>query len=175
MSLEKILCSENVLESINDNLEYLFELIPELKFMVGFEHKNPHHHLDVWNHTLYALSLSINDFEIRLVILFHDIGKPFSYTEGDVRHFKNHPIVSSEMSRKILERLNYDKKFIDEVCYLVRYHDDPIKTKDIEENIELAYKRYLVQYCDTYAHHPLKLEKRVKYLNRTKERLEKNK
>ena len=169
MSLEEILCSENVLESINDNLEYLFEMIPELKAMVGFLHKHPHHHLDVWNHTLYALSLSPNDFEVRLVLLLHDIGKPYSYTEGEVRNFRGHPIVSSEMARKILKRFNYNDNFIEEVCYLVRYHDSPIRMEKILENGELEYKRYLVQYCDAYAHHPLKLEKRIKYLRRTKE------
>lgn len=45
--LESILMTEDILESIYDNLEYLFNLIPELKDMVGFSHKHPHHHLDV--------------------------------------------------------------------------------------------------------------------------------
>lgn len=36
MTLEEIFNTENVLETINNNLEYLFNLIPELKDMVGF-------------------------------------------------------------------------------------------------------------------------------------------
>lgn len=54
-----ILMSDNIVQSINNNLNYLFNIIPELKYMVGFEHKHHHHHLDVWNHTLYVLSLQI--------------------------------------------------------------------------------------------------------------------
>lgn len=174
MMLEDILCSDDVVLSINNNLDYLFELIPELKAMVGFLHKHPHHNLDVWEHTLYALSLSVNDFEVRLVLLLHDIGKPHCYVEGDVRNFRGHPVVSSEMSRVILERLGFNSEFIEEVCYLVKYHDMPIKVSKVLENKELVIKRYLVQYCDAYAHHPLKLEKRVKYLKRTRDMLREN-
>ena len=171
MILEEILTNDDVVESINDNLDYILDLIPEIKNMIGFEHKHPHHHLDVWNHTLYALSLSENDFEIRLCLLLHDIGKPFSYEEGEIRHFYNHAIKSCELTNEILTRLNYNKEFIEEVCYLIKYHDIPISKKDIENNLELSIKRYKIQYCDAMAHHPDKLEKRKKYLKKVKENL----
>ena len=76
--------------------------------MIGFEHNHPHHHLDVWNHTLYALSLSENNFDIRLSLLLHDIGKPFSYQDDEIRHFHNHPYVSFIMSKSILSRLGFN-------------------------------------------------------------------
>lgn len=41
MILEEILKKDNVLDAINDNLEILFKLIPELRDMVGFDHKHP--------------------------------------------------------------------------------------------------------------------------------------
>lgn len=101
--LYNILMKDDVVKSINDNLDDLLSLIPELKDMLGFEHKHPHHHLDVWNHTLHALSLSEKDFIIRLVLLLHDIGKPYSYQEGEVRHFKKHLTISVYMSFNILK------------------------------------------------------------------------
>ena len=108
MILEDILNKNNILESIYNNLDELFILIPELRNMIGFEHKHPHHHLDVWNHTLYALSLAPMDFEVRLALLLHDIGKPHCYIEGEIRKFTNHSFISKEITRNILERLHYD-------------------------------------------------------------------
>ena len=81
MYLYGILMSDNIVESIKSNIDYILDLIPEIKYSIGFDQKHPHHHLDVWEHTLYALSLSEKDFEIRLALLLHDIGKPFYYQE----------------------------------------------------------------------------------------------
>ncbi len=97
MILHEILLSNDIVESINRNMDSLLQIIPEIENMIGFEHKHPHHHLDVWNHTLLALSLSEKDFDIRLCLLLHDIGKPFSYQDEEVRHFRNHAKVSANM------------------------------------------------------------------------------
>lgn len=166
MNLYNILTTENVVDSINENFDYLIELIPEIKYMVGFEHNHPHHHLDVWNHTLLALSMAQNSFNVRLVLLLHDIGKPFSYQEKDgIRHFKNHSRVSAIMSRDILNRLNYSEEYINKICFYVENHDFPITDKLIENNYNDALLLFEVQKCDALAHPPDKLEKRKKYIN----------
>lgn len=163
--LRKILMNDNIIDSINNNLDILLNLIPELKDMIGFKHNHPHHHLDVWNHTLLGLELSPKNFEIRLVLLLHDIGKPHSYQDREIRHFKGHPKVSSKISFKILKRLNFSDEEILEICYLIEQHDTPITTKEITRNKELAIKKFKVQICDALAHNPTKLEKRIAYLN----------
>lgn len=168
MNLDKILLVEDVVQSINSNLEYLLRIIPELNSMIGFCHKHPHHHLDVWEHTLYALSFSPNDFEIRLALLFHDIGKPHCFIDGDIRDFKGHPRMSKQITVKILKRLGYDDDFIKRISYLIENHDSPITSSRVNKNKELEYKRYIIQYCDMHAHHPEKLEMRIKYLNKVK-------
>ena len=171
MSLQEILLTDDIVKSINDNMDDLLLIIPEIKNMIGFEHNHPHHHLDVWNHTLLALSLSENDFDIRLCLLLHDIGKPFSYQDEEIRHFKDHAKVSSYMSRNILKRLNYDDNYIDYLCYLILYHDTPINNELIENNYDLCLKLYEIQRCDALAHHPDKLEKRINYLKETEKKL----
>ena len=173
--LKDILLKDDVLKSITDNLDYLVKIIPELKYMIGFEHKHPHHHLDVWNHTLLALSLSKKDFDIRLCLLLHDIGKPFSYQDdGDIRHYKNHSKVSSYISRLILSRLGYDINYINKICYLIEKHDSKIGVEQIKQDYNLCLMLYEIQRCDALAHHPEKLEKRKEYLNKTKKLLNKN-
>ena len=171
MMLYDILLAEDVVLAIKNNMDYLLDIIPELKYMMGFDHKHPHHHLDVWNHTLYALSLSKRDFDVRFALLLHDIGKPFSYQEGDVRHFKNHPEVSMKMTEEILKRLGFNRNYIEKICYLVKNHDNPITDDQINDDYDLVLKLYDVQYCDALAHHPDKLEKRKKYLDCIKKKI----
>jgi len=173
MNLYNILMSDDVILEINNNLEYILNIIPEIKPMIVFDHKHPHHHLDVFNHTLYALSLSKKDFSIRMALLFHDISKPYCYVEnGGIRHYPNHPIYSEKITRIVLERLEYDKDFIQEVCYLVKNHDYPIRESEVKENPSLLKKRLEVQRCDALTHNLEKLEKRKKYLEKTKKYFE---
>lgn len=162
--IQEILMSDDVVQSINNSVDILLEIIPELKDMIGFKHNHPHHHLDVWNHTLLALSLSELNFDIRLCLLLHDIGKPHSYQDGEIRHFKGHTLTSSIISKTILTRLGYDEDYINEICYLIKNHDNPMTKEDIDNNYEISVKKFCIQYCDAFAHHPDKLEKRIKYL-----------
>lgn len=162
-----------------NNLDYyketIFEIIPELKKADGFEHKHPHHCYDVWEHTIKALQKSNPDLQIRLALLLHDIGKPHSYWEGEdgVRHFPGHPEKSAQMSREILTRLGYTDKEIEDICYLVEYHDTIIDVDNLQtNNIELIKKQLHMQYCDAYAHDPKHIAKRIKKLDEIKEKLE---
>lgn len=160
--MEEILISGK----IEENLEFITQNIPEVKSMMGFEHRHPHHHLDVWEHTLEAMkNLESTDLEVRMAVLLHDIGKPFSYQDEEVRHFHGHPEVSAKMSESILRRLSYDEGFIKEVCYLVKMHDTIIDPNDLDNTREMINKRLQVQYADAKAHAPSKVEKRIKFLD----------
>lgn len=166
--LEEILTSRFVVKEILDNLDYILEVIPEFKMTVSFDQKHPHHHLDLFWHILSALSLSPMDYDIRLVLLLHDIAKPYCYQEGDVRHYHNHAKLSSLISRNILIRLGYDKLYVDKICRMIEYHDSNLL---INEDSEFLRKMYYIQYCDTYAHNPIYLDKRIKYLNKLKKKI----
>lgn len=162
--LYEILMVDDVVDSVKENREELLTMIPELVDMIDFNHNHPHHHLDVWNHTLLALSLSQKDFDTRVVLLLHDIGKPHSYQDDEVRHFHGHADVSSNMSVDILNRLGFESEEIEILTYLIREHDTEITKEDIDSNVELCIKRFGVQFCDALAHNPSKLKKRVEYL-----------
>ena len=169
--LVNILMNDNVVDNINDNFDELINLIPEIKDMIGFKHNHPHHHLDVWNHTLLALSISPKNFDIRLTLLLHDIGKPHSYQDEEVRHFRGHAKKSAEIAFSILSRLNFSNIDILKLCYLIREHDTPINEEEIIYNKELANIKFKIQLCDGLAHNPLYLEKRIKYFLYINEKL----
>ena len=80
MFLSEILMRENVVASINQNIDKLLYFIPELKCMMGFQEKESNYNLDLWNRTLLSLFNSEADLDVRLVILLRDIGKPFLYS-----------------------------------------------------------------------------------------------
>ncbi len=160
--IEKILLTGN----IQDNLDFIIQEIPEVTYMIGFEHKHPHHHLNVWEHTVQVIeNVESNDIEIKMAALLHDIGKPFSYQDEEVRHFHGHPKISAQMAEAILKRLGYDESFIQDVCYLVKMHDTKIDPYHLDNTYEMIQKRLKLQYADAKAHAPEKIGKRIKLLN----------
>lgn len=148
--LKKILLSNNIKEKEN----IIFDIIPELIYEKGFEQKSVWHSYDVWNHTLVAVENCDNNFDDRLILLLHDIGKPFSYQDAaDTRHFKGHAQKSALMAKPILEGLGYEKEKLREIISIIQDHATKINKKDInKENIDY-YKRLLkIQMCDGMAY-----------------------
>ncbi len=106
-------------------------VLPEIAPMRGFLQNNPHHCRDVWEHTLAALDASPPDLLIRLALLFHDSGKPFTYTEdaAGVGHFHGHPAVSERLADQAMRRLRFDTAARERVCRLVKAHDVPAENR----------------------------------------------
>lgn len=164
--LRKLLKSNSIVTDIRQNLDDLTEIIPEIHSMIGFEHRHPHHHLDVWEHTLLAMSVAQNNFDIRLALLLHDIGKPYSYQEdGLFRKFKGHPEKSVEIAQEILERLDFDKEYSQKICTAIKLHDTPLTGNFIFKHPELSNLIFEIQKCDTIAHNPRFNNKRLKYID----------
>ncbi len=115
-------------------------ILPEIRAMVGFNQHNPHHHMDVYLHTLNVMEGVSNDLLLRLSALLHDVGKPATFTLDDdgVGHFYKHHVVGANMAKDILERLRFDNNSIDTVCALVKEHmvkHDNVKPKRLINRI----------------------------------------
>lgn len=127
--LDKLLTGSNVYDVLMKYSSVIEVFIPEIHNSIGFEQKSKYHIYTVWEHIAVAVSKSYNDRIIRLALLLHDIGKPFSFQEDDnCRHFKGHAAVSAEMAEKILKRLKYDNFTINRVVTLVAHHSDCLDT-----------------------------------------------
>lgn len=172
--LESILLSDDIENKLENKKYIIFGIIPDLGAEEEFDQKYPHHCYDAWEHTVKALSYSKPDLEIRTALLLHDIAKPYCYQQ-DYEHlyFSGHQEKGAEMAEKILADLEFSKKEIDDICYLIKNHDKRIDVNNLNDiNIELIEKLLQVQYCDTYAHHPDYIEKNIKELDETKKRIE---
>ena len=108
--------------------KYPFTMLSNLKNA----QQSPKHHPEgnVWNHTMLVVDAaaltklnSSNDRVFMWAALLHDVGKP-----GTTRNHKgkitsyDHDKLGAEMARKFLEQFEDDKKFIEKVVALVRWH-----------------------------------------------------
>jgi tRNA nucleotidyltransferase (CCA-adding enzyme) len=121
-------------------------MAPELSSTIGFDQMNPHHNLNVFDHTMQVLrkmtSLT-NDPDLRLAALFHDSGKPDSFwrdesaPEGGGGHFykkkldngtfigEDHEDVGADLANVFMSRLRYPNNRRERVVTLIRNHMFP--------------------------------------------------
>ncbi|WP_373485172.1 CCA tRNA nucleotidyltransferase [Acetobacterium malicum] len=127
--LNKLICGKNAKAIILEETAVLGVVIPELLPAKNFNQMNPHHCYDVLTHTAVALETLAPVPRLRWAMLFHDLGKPQTFTRDDagVGHFKGHSKVSEAMARQRLTDLRISKNTVDQVCLLVKYHDTLIE------------------------------------------------
>lgn len=167
--LTKLLLGENPSGVLREFSEILGEVLPEILPSVGFWQHNPHHYLDVWEHTLAALHKSQLDKIVRWTLLLHDLGKPeaFYLDEKGIGHFGGHPDRSAELAEAILRRLHVDNDTRERICLLVKYHDDdlPASRKNARRLLSDFGEEALGQLmearrCDILAHSDTELIRR---------------
>lgn len=112
-------------------------LIPELTNLKGLAQPLQYHQEgDVWDHSIRALN-SLTDEEadpdplpekkpslaLKWAVFLHDIGKydTFSVDEERIRYDK-HAEVGGDIAKNILNRLNFPRKIVQEVDWLIRHH-----------------------------------------------------
>lgn len=107
--------------------------LPEFDRIMELEQNNPHHCYTVGEHTLHALERIAPDKNLRLTMLFHDMGKPECYCMGDDgrAHFYGHEKVSAEIAKTVMNRLRFDRDTIVKVSHMVEYHDLRIQSGEL--------------------------------------------
>ena len=102
-------------------------IFPEIKPCIGFNQNNKYHMHNVYEHMLAVTdNCNTTDYTIKFAALFHDIGKPDSYTtdEEGYGHFYKHPEVSEKITDVILRTdLKLTAKESEKIKILVKYHD----------------------------------------------------
>lgn len=153
--------------------DVLFAFLPELKSMQGFAQRNRHHLYDVWEHTLRAVQNAPRDLVVRLALLFHDSGKPstFSMKEGE-GHFYGHAKESAHFADEALRRLKADNKTRERVTLLIAYHDYPVvlEEKAVSRLVRKIGKESFLQLtevkkADSSALHPIFVEERIRSID----------
>lgn len=128
----------------------LEKFLPEMLPMVGCSQGTWHPH-DVWGHTLTALTfLPDNDapLEVRLGLLWHDVGKPATRAEdaGKIT-FYGHAAVGAEITRQMMNHLKFSNEEIKDVTTLVAKH---MRLGDYRANWTDASVKRLIRDCEPY-------------------------
>ena len=137
-SIEKIrveilnlLCGRGVGRLLREYTDIFTFLIPCLKPEVGYNQDNPHHLYTVWEHTIKTVENIPPDPELRMTMLLHDCGKPFTRTTDvhGIGHYKGHQEYSAELADDMLDRLQFNHASRDRIVRLVRAHDVILSTE----------------------------------------------
>lgn len=141
----KILVTQHAARLLRHYADVFSVVIPEIAPCVGFSQNNPYHIYDVWEHTLNAIDESPDDLLVRLALLFHDVGKPLSYSEDEkgIGHFYGHSAISEQITRARMRALRFSNREIDAVSQLVKHHNDDVQ-------LATAYARRLLNKLGSF-------------------------
>lgn len=172
--LSKLLLSEYPAKGLRlmQQTGLLDEILPELTPTVGYDQRCSHHDLELFEHILQVVQYTPRDLTTRLAALFHDIGKPdtFSLREDGEGHYYGHPKVSSQLARQIMTRLRYSNGMIDEVTRLIERHMDSVNIytdKSIKKLLarmdQLVFKLFDLQSADILATNHMEFRTNVEW------------
>lgn len=124
--IEKILLSDrpSVAFRTMQELDILEIVLQDLYKCIDFDQENPHHSMDLFNHTLCVVDNVDKNIALRYAALFHDIGKIYtkSYDENHIAHYYNHEIKSAEIAQRVLTEFNVSNEIKKRVNILITEH-----------------------------------------------------
>lgn len=128
--LKRLLCGNEVMRVLMDFSEIFARIIPALAPLIGYEQGSKYHNSTLYEHTARAVQAAPPTIQMRLAMLFHDIGKPQcrSVDENGECHYYGHCEISAKMTNEILRMLKCDNALREHVVEIVRYHDIPVDT-----------------------------------------------
>jgi tRNA nucleotidyltransferase (CCA-adding enzyme) len=106
------------------DLNLMKYIIPQLLLLREFQQESKYYHKDIFNHTMVVLDNVEQTLIQRLSALFHEIGKPESFTKDKkgVEHFKDYSVYGEKITKEVLKILKFDNTTISKVSLLVREH-----------------------------------------------------
>jgi len=149
-SLELIFTGSNPYGSLvlMDRYNILTEIFPHMKPSKSFhQDKDYHPEGNVFEHTLECFKyLKKPSLRLSLALLLHDVGKPETAEfVGKNLRFPGHSRAGAIIATKALSRLGYDREFVEDVSFLIKYHllaHEFRKTNEEGRNKIMAHKMF---------------------------------
>ncbi len=133
---------ENVLMEFHDVISVF---APCMEKCVGFDQKNRYHVYDVYTHMVKSVVFAPCDLRVRLCMLFHDVGKPDTFTFDETGgHFKGHALKSRELAKEVFDNLRIDNDTKNVVLDLIEHHGREIVCE------KKYVKRFLSKFSEEF-------------------------
>ena len=102
----------------------LAAVIPELKPLIGFDQRSPHHAYDLYTHVAHVVAGVPREPVLRWAALLHDIGKIPTFTRDETGrgHFYGHAPKGAEMADAVLRRLKAPTALREQAAGLIEKH-----------------------------------------------------
>lgn len=143
----KLICGESAPTVLEEYIDVISVIIPELSVLKGFDQHHFRHDKDLLGHILAVLKSTEPTPVMRLAALFHDIAKPIciKIDENGTGHFYSHAQNGAKMAEEILSRLKFDSETKEAVTELILHHEDrfPPDPKNIKHKLnKLGKERF---------------------------------
>lgn len=116
----------------------LGEAIPELKPLLGFDQRSPHHAYDLYTHVAHVVAHVPGDLTLRWAALLHDLGKIPTFTQDETGrgHFYGHAPAGAKLADTVLRRLGAPEDLRIPVTILIEKHMTKLKPENLPEAVE---------------------------------------
>lgn len=139
----KLIKGQSASEVLTKYPKVISTFIPEIEPMIGFDQRNPNHIYDVWEHTAVVVQNSDDDLAHKLAGVFHDIGKPSTFTydeEKQTGRFFGHAEESVKIADKAMRNLKYENNIRERVLNIIEDHDRHLSQKPNKIKVEIFNK-----------------------------------
>lgn len=126
--LLKTLAAPHAQEALLAYAPAVFQVLPELRALGGFDQHSPWHDYDAWAHTARVVGAleRRDDDALLMAALLHDCAKPetFELGEDGRGHFPGHDVLGARRAREIMgRRLRLPGAVAGRATLLVRFHE----------------------------------------------------
>ena len=123
--LESILMGPHFNAVARQHPQMMMALIPELEGALDYDQKNPENSLNLYDHSMQVVANLPFDLSLRIVGLFHDLGKMKVQVIGDdgVATYPSHALQSALLAKQYLDRFQFNQKKQRKILTLIENHD----------------------------------------------------
>ena len=156
-AFKSIILGKRVTDTMMLFKEVVFAVVPKLSETDGFMQNSPVQEYPLYEHIARSVGYAVPDYNVRLALFFHGIGKVDCAADvGDYTFYNGHAERGAMLTREIMTDLGFPAELAKQTAFLVLHHDDDINEENYpsftaEYGVETVRKLVLMRAADIRA------------------------